>query len=156
MNNPPVWALIWLVFAVLTAGGEILTVGTFFLLPFAAGALAASIASLFGAPLLWSWIIFLVVSFVSFLAIKPFAKYFDRKVPDAKGLGANRMIDSTGIVIEAIPDKTGQAGLVKVGANTWRAESATSDEIPEGATVTVKSIKGTRLIVVPETNETEI
>ena len=40
MDSPAVWAFIWLAVAATFGVGEILVAGTFFLLPFAAGALA--------------------------------------------------------------------------------------------------------------------
>lgn len=71
MSDSAVWAAIWLATAAAFGIGEILIAGSFFLLPFAVGALAASIVSVIGAPVLASWATFLVVSVISFLGLRP-------------------------------------------------------------------------------------
>ena len=58
------------------AFGEVLTAG-FFMLPFAAGALAASVAAFAGAGIAVQWILFLVVSIVGAVALIPLRRRLD-------------------------------------------------------------------------------
>ncbi len=148
MDDPTLWAGIWLAVAITFAGAEIMIAGSFFLLPFAAGAVAASVASLFTAPLVASWAVFLVVSFIAFLALRPLSKRLALKNPEVEGVGANRLIGSAASVINAIPSDPSKTGRVKIGSEEWIA-NADGMEVPAGTEVTVVEIRGTQAIVQP-------
>ncbi|MEL7156125.1 MAG: NfeD family protein, partial [Actinomycetota bacterium] len=81
MDNPALWAVIWLAVMVGLGIGELTMVGSFFLLPFAVGALLAAIVSLLGAGVAISFPVFLVASFVAFLGMRPLAKRLDANAP---------------------------------------------------------------------------
>lgn len=149
MDNPAVWAVIWLA---VTAGfglGELSMAGSFFLLPFALGALVAAIVSLVGAPVIVSFPLFLAVSFGAFLGLRPVAKRLDAATPDVAGIGANRLVGVTGSVIEEIPPGPAESGMVKVGAEEWRADAAADVGLPVGLKIRVLEVRGTRLMVEP-------
>ncbi|MCP3987592.1 MAG: NfeD family protein [Actinomycetia bacterium] len=149
MDNPTVWAVIWLA---LTAGfgvGELLMAGTFFLLPFALGALVAAIVSLLGAPLIVSFPVFLVSSLGAFFGMRPLAKRLEASTPEVAGIGANRLLGVAGTVIEAITAMDGQGGMVKIGTEEWKADSAAEFGLPVGMTIRVLEVRGTRLVVEP-------
>jgi membrane protein implicated in regulation of membrane protease activity len=147
MDNPAVWAGIYLAVAAIFGLGEISMAGSFFLLPFAIGALVASIVSLLGAPLLLSFPVFLVVSFVVFLGFRPLARRLDADTPDVAGIGANRLLGVSGSVVEAIPPTAGEAGMVRVDAEVWKADTATGAGLDVGTSVRVLEVRGTRLVV---------
>jgi membrane protein implicated in regulation of membrane protease activity len=65
--------VIWLIVAVALGVGEVLTL-SFFLGPFAIGALVASVISAAGAGILLSAIAFLVVSVLTLLLLRPVAR----------------------------------------------------------------------------------
>lgn len=148
MDDPTLWAGIWLAVAITFAGAEIMIAGSFFLLPFAGGAVAAAVASLFAAPVVVSWAVFLVVSFIAFLALRPLSKRLALKDPDVGGVGANRLIGSSASVIATIPSDRSKTGRVRIGREEWVANTE-GVEIPEGAEVTVVEIRGTQAIVQP-------
>lgn len=150
MDNPAVWVVIWLT---ITAGfgiGELSMAGSFFLLPFAAGSLVAAIVSLIGAPLVVSFPLFLAVSFVAFLGLRPVAKRLDAATPDVAGIGSNRLVGVTGSVIEEIPSgPAATTGMVRVGSEEWRADTVNDLGLPVGAKIRVIEVRGTRLLVEP-------
>lgn len=61
MESPDTWRWIWLVATALFAAGEIITTG-FFLLPFAVGALVATLLAFAGVSVAIQWITFVAVS----------------------------------------------------------------------------------------------
>ncbi len=147
MSDSAIWAAIWLATAAAFGIGEILIAGSFFLLPFAVGALAASIVSVIGAHVLISWSTFLVVSVASFLGLRPLARRLDAAAPDVSGIGANRLVGATGTVLMPISATSGEAGMVKVGTEEWRADSRPGEAIAAGSEVRVVEVQGTRLVV---------
>ena len=147
MDDPMLWAGIWLAVAIVFAGAEIMIAGTFFLLPFAAGAVVAAVASLFGAPVVASWGVFLIISFISFLAMRPLSNRL-AQTPEVKGVGANRLIGSKATVIEAIPADASGSGRIKLGGEQWVA-NAEGVAVAEGTEVTILEIRGTQAIVRP-------
>jgi membrane protein implicated in regulation of membrane protease activity len=149
MDNPALWAGIFLAVAVGFGIGEIVLASSFFLLPFAIGALVASIVSLMGAGPVISFPLFLIVSFCVFLGFRPLAKRLDADTPDVAGIGANRLIGVTGSVTEAIPPNPGEAGMVRIGGEDWRADAADDLALPVGLRVRVLEVRGTRLVVEP-------
>ena len=149
MDNPAIWAGIFLAISAGFGIGEITMAGSFFLLPFAIGALVAAILSLLSAPLIVTFPAFLIVSFVVFLGFRPLAKRLDADTPDVAGIGANRLVGVVGSVIEAIPSTPGDAGMVKVGAEEWKADAADEIALPVGSKIRVVEVVGTRLVVEP-------
>jgi membrane protein implicated in regulation of membrane protease activity len=149
MDNPDVWAAIFLAVAVGFGIGEIVLASSFFLLPFAVGAMAGSIVSLMGAGPTVSFPLFLIVSLGVFLGFRPLARRLDADTPDVAGIGSNRLIGVTGSVIETIPPNPGAAGMVRIGGEDWRADAADDLELPVGSRVRVVEIRGTRLVVEP-------
>lgn len=150
MDDPGLWAVIWLAMMVTLGVAELAMAGTFFLAPFALGALLAGIASLLGAGPAISFPLFLVSSFVGFLAMRPLARRLDANAPDVAGIGANRLVGVTGSVIEAIPAGAEDAGTVKVGAEEWKANTSGGTPLGVGQKIRVLDVRGTRLVVEPE------
>jgi membrane protein implicated in regulation of membrane protease activity len=144
------WRWIWLIAAVAFGAGEIALAGTFFLAPFAIGAAVAALLAFLDVGLGPQWIAFVAISAASLAALRPLARRLDAEGP-VTGVGSHRQIGQHARVVEAI-DPSADAGTVMLGAERWRAESATGSPIPEGATVTVTEVRGTRVIVAPATD----
>lgn len=135
--------LIWLGLLILFAIGEAVTVGLTSIW-FAAGALAALLCALLGGPLWLQVTLFIVVSALSLLAIRPVAqKYFNSKVEPTN---ADRVIGTEAMVTEAIDNLQG-TGAVRIGGIVWSARSAAEESIPVGTLVRVLRIEGVKVFV---------
>lgn len=147
MDTPEQWRWIWLVAACVFAVGEMASPGSFFLLPFAAGALVAAVLAFADIGLTAEWIAFLGISVATLAALRPVARRLDMAGHD-HGVGAQRLLGRTATVLQEIPG-AGELGLVRVDREEWRAESLDGSPIPPGAAVKVAEIQGTRVIVSP-------
>ena len=145
-SSPETWRWIWLVAAAALTIGEITVAGSFFLLPFAVGALAAAVLAFAGAPVAVEWLLFVVVSAAAVGVMRPLARRLDRG-PQSR-IGANRWVGSEGVVLRDIPAGPGATGIVRIDREEWRAESLTGHSIPAGSTALVSRVDGTRLVVV--------
>lgn len=141
------WQWIWLIAAVAFVVGEIAVAGSFFLLPFGAGAAVAALASFAGAPVGVGWLAFVAVSGASAAALRPLARRLDT-TGSPQAIGANRWVGRQATVLQAIPAGHGATGLIRLDREEWRAESLTGTPIPVGSTVLVSRVDGTRLVVV--------
>jgi len=137
-----IW-LMWLILAAILLIGEIFTAG-FFLFWFSIGAAAAGIAALLHANEVVQLLVFVVVSGVLFATGRKFANRVTKKQPP--GIGADRFTDGTGIVQEEI-NKLANTGKIRLGQESWRAESENGEIVPVGTSVRVTRIDGTRAIV---------
>lgn len=139
------WTGVWFVAAALLAVGEMLTAG-FFLLPFAAGAVAAGVLALTGIGVAVQLITFVVISLLSLYLLQRFAR------KDVHGellpVGAARYIGASALVTETINRVRGE-GMVRMGTEKWRATTDQDVEIPVGTEVRVIEVRGARLVVEP-------
>ncbi|MEM9653188.1 MAG: NfeD family protein [Actinomycetota bacterium] len=156
MEESAIWAAIWVAAAATFGIGEMLLAGSFFLLPFAAGAVSAALVSLLGLHFLVSWATFLVVSVVAFIGMRPFANRLVDASPEIAGVGANRLMGADGVVMAPISATPGDAGLVKVGSEEWRADTRPGVALSAGSKVRVVEVQGTRLVVEPIALEDDI
>ncbi|HEY8546006.1 MAG TPA: NfeD family protein [Acidimicrobiales bacterium] len=147
MNSPEGWRWVWLIAAAFFTIGEMATPGSFFLFPFAVGALAAAALAFGDVGLSGEWIAFVAVSIAALAGLRPLARRLDLE-GDGHGVGARRLIGQNATVLDAIPGR-GELGLVRVHREEWRAESFDGSPIPSGAVVRVAEIEGTRVIVLP-------
>lgn len=149
MESSTLWAILWLVAAAGFGFGELLITGTIFLLPLAAGAVAASVASFAGVSLLLSLLVFVVVSGAGFYLMKPLINKLDIDLPNPKGFGANRLVGHHATVIRAIG--TGEStGQVKVGGEVWTAVTEDGNSLEAGAAVKILEVVGNRVVVEPD------
>lgn len=146
MDDPSTWMWIWLAGAVLFGLGEMVTAGSFFMLPFAGGAVAATLLAAFGVGLFAQWMVFIIVSAGVFAALRPLARRLDRDEP-SDGVGARRLIGESATVIEAIPAGNTDLGMVRVHREEWRAESLDGAPLAPGAHVRIVEVRGTRVVV---------
>ena len=113
---------------------------------FALGSLAAMIASICGGELWLQVALFVVVSAVFLLALRPLAKkYF---TPKLQKTNIDSVIAAQGLVLEEI-DNLSAKGRVKIGGIEWSARSTDDDIIPENTLVKVDRIEGVKVYVTP-------
>lgn len=109
----------WLIILVLFGIGEAVTVGLTSIW-FALGALGALIVSQLGLGFWPQITTFIVLSALSMLLVRPFAKKFLR--PGYSATNADRIIGATGLVTEEIDNLAGH-GLVNIAGQVWSARS---------------------------------
>ncbi len=134
------WLILFLVMLVL----EAVTLGLTSIW-FAAGTLAAMLLSFTRAGFLVQVIVCIAISVVLLILVRPWARErFNRR---RTRTNAQSLIDQDGVVMEEIDNLKAQ-GRATVNGQEWAARNVTEDEtIPVGATVTVREIRGVRLIV---------
>jgi membrane protein implicated in regulation of membrane protease activity len=137
--------VIWLIAAVALAVGEILNL-SFFLFPFAIGALGAAVVSLAGAGTPAALAAFAVLTAVSFAVVRPIAKRHVR-MPAQLRTGTAALVGKTAVVLEPIDNDAGQ-GTVRLDGETWTARSYDEDQtFAAGTRVHVMEIKGATALV---------
>jgi membrane protein implicated in regulation of membrane protease activity len=133
----------WLIAAVILAAGETATMG-FFLAPFAAGALVATVLSLAGAGTAICLVAAIVVSVVLLFALRPLARSH-RRLPPQLRTGTARLVGSEAVVLQRT-DQDG--GAIKLDGEQWSARAFAADEVFEpGARVQVIEIRGATALV---------
>ena len=141
------WVL-WLIAAVVLGIGEIATMG-FFLAPFAAGALVASLTSAAGAGTAINLIVFLVISVLALGALRPLARSH-RRQPALSRTGTAALVGQHAMVLERIANNEG-VGCVRLDGEVWTARAYDEDEVIEqGRRVHVVEIRGATALVSEE------
>lgn len=137
--------IIWLVLLILFAASEAVTVGLTSIW-FAAGALVALIAALLGGAIWIQLTLFLAVSLLCLLAVRPLAKRHvnDKVVPT----NADRAIGAEALVTEDIDNVHGKGAVIIRGV-TWSARSEDGGAIAAGTMVRVLRIEGVKVFVEP-------
>ncbi len=148
MDSPEQWRWVWIIGTAVFAVGEMLTPGSFFLAPFAVGALVAAILAFAGVSVAVEWVVFLAVSIATLAALRPLARRLDRDALD-HGVGARRLVGNRATVLRDIPGDT-ELGMVRIDREEWRAQSTDGAPIAAGTTVRVADVQGTRVIVAIE------
>lgn len=139
------WVL-WLVVAVVFGIGEVLTTG-FFLAPFAIGALIATVVSAAGAGFVVAGLVFLVISTVALVALRPIAKRHMR-LPAQLRTGTAAFVGRHATVLEQVSES---GGCVRLDGEVWTARPYDEDEVIEpGQRVHVMEIRGATALVTSE------
>jgi len=137
-----IWFGLLLVFLVVEAACPIHLVSIWF----AAGSLAAIIASYLGAAVWLQILLFLLVSCTLVVLLWPFIKKFLN--PHLAKTNVDAVIGSEGYVTADI-DNVSATGQVKLGAMEWSARSTSGNLIPKGTKVRVDQIEGVKAFVSP-------
>ncbi len=138
------WIYIWLGIIVLSLAVEAMT-PQLVSLWFALGGLCSMIlATVLPEDMLIQSLVFVVVSGLSLLLLRPLVKKSMETRRTATN--ADRVVGMIGLVVEAIDNITA-LGVVQVGGKTWTARSETDAPIAKGARVEVLRIDGVKLIV---------
>ncbi len=135
--------VVWLVLVVLLVIGEMATVGLTFIW-FALGALAAAITAALSAALLVQWIVFLAVSALTLILVRPAAKKaFQNRISPTN---ADRIIGQVAQVTERI-DNSAASGRVSIAGQSWSARSEHDVVISVGTQVKILRIEGVKVYV---------
>jgi membrane protein implicated in regulation of membrane protease activity len=136
----------WIIAAIVLAVGEMLTL-SFFLAPFAGGALLAAIVDAAGGGVVLSWGIFIVASLLLLLVVRPIARSH-RKMPAQLRTGTAALIGRRGVVVERI-DNHEAVGAIRIdNGEVWTARTYDDDETYDvGTRVEVVEIKGATALV---------
>jgi membrane protein implicated in regulation of membrane protease activity len=145
MDSPEDWRWVWIIATAVFAIGELTSPGSFFMLPFAIGALVATVLAFLGVDIVIEWLVFVGVSLAVLAALRPVAHRLNRSVDDT-GVGSRRLLGQAAVVLREIPPG-GDVGLVRVDREEWRAQSTDGSAIPIGTAVRVADVQGTRVIV---------
>jgi membrane protein implicated in regulation of membrane protease activity len=141
--------LIWLGLLLVFGVAEAVSVGLTSIW-FAAGAFAALAAALVGGPVWLQVALFLVVSVLCLIAVRPLAKKYLN--PVLQPTNADRVLGTEARVTQEIDNLRGQ-GQVTVGSMPWTARSEDGSPIPAGALVRVLRIEGVKVYVEPVKEE---
>ena len=120
---------------------------------FAGGSLAALIAAALGAPLWLQVVLFLAVSAVLLLTLRPFARKLTRGRDYATNVDSN--IGKLAVVVEPIDNLRG-TGRVMIGPVDWTARSEDGSVIAEGEKVRVLRVEGVKVCVERENVAAEV
>src|SRR4051812_40929290 len=112
----PAW-LLWTLFAIALAVGEIFTPGLFFLGPVAFAAVASAVVAAVGGGWVVSLLVFVAGSIASVGVLRPIARAHIR-LPPALRTGSAALVGERAVVVERV-DRTG--GRVKIGGEVWSA-----------------------------------
>ena len=135
--------VVWILVAVAFAVGEIVSL-SFFLAPFAAGALAAAAVDAAGVQEAGSIAVFLVVSLLSLALVRPIAKRHLQTPPGLR-TGTAALVGQSALALEEVST---DAGSVKLDGEVWTARTYVDDEvIPAGTRVHVVEIRGATALV---------
>lgn len=137
------WFWIWIILAAVLFVIEMLTL-SFFILPFAVGGLAAAITNAIGLDLVWQVVIFIAVSAISLVALRPLARRLTRKGADVK-VGAERLVGMRGKVVEG-ESQTGEFRVI-VGGEPWNAVTEEGTKLTPETAVEVLAVNSNTLIV---------
>ena len=138
-----VYQIVWLALLIIFAVAEAATVGLTSVW-FAIGSLGALVCALAGGNIWLQLGIFIVLSLVCLVALRPLAKkYLNNRVEPTN---ADRVIGQEARVTQDIDNIQGN-GAVTIGGVTWTARSEHDTPIPAGAMVRVLRIEGVKVIV---------
>jgi membrane protein implicated in regulation of membrane protease activity len=137
--------LVWLIVACGFGAGEVLSGSSFYLAPFAVGAaLAAGADAAFDGAA--AWIVFVVASVATLLAVKPLVHHRLMSAPTLRTGGA-ALVGKRAVVLERIANNEG-VGRVRIESEVWTARSLDDENVIEpGTTVEVIDIKGATALV---------
>jgi membrane protein implicated in regulation of membrane protease activity len=135
--------LIWLIVFAVMLVLELFSMGLTTIW-FAVGSLVAALLGFFGAPFFVQIIVFVVVSILTMLGIRPLAvKYFNK---DREKTNVDTTIGKVVKVTKQICNVEDE-GEVVLNGMPWTARSESDEVIEVGEMVTVKAVKGVKLIV---------
>ena len=126
---------IWLIVAIILVIVEILTAG-FGVICFAIGAAFSALVSALGGSFTWQVVVFVVVSLLAFIFLRPVViRFLDKKSKDVK-TNADALVGRKGVVSECI-DAENHTGRVAIDGDDWKAVSENGEVIEKGANVEI-------------------
>ncbi len=137
--------LVWMIVACVFGGAEVVSGSSFYLAPFAVGALLAGGAdAAVGEPA--GWIVFISATVLTLLSVRPLVQHRLMSGPTLR-TGAAALVGKRAVVLERIDNHKG-VGRVRIDHDVWTARCYDDDQpIEPGATVQVVEIKGATAFV---------
>ena len=133
----------WIIIALATLGLEIITVGTLVSIWFSIGAVAAYLAALMELVFEVQLLVFLVVSVLAFITIRPLAKrFFSAK---QQPTNADRYIGQRVTVTERATDEKWGAAVIQ--GVRWSLREADGKTVEVGESVDIIALEGAKLLV---------
>ncbi|MBQ9475815.1 MAG: NfeD family protein [Bacteroidales bacterium] len=136
---------VWIVIALVCIILEIFTAG-FAVACFSAGALVAALGCALGLSLIWQVVIFAVVTFLTFMYVRPILIKLFFKKDSGQKTNADALIGRRGRVSVRIDPAKGE-GRVAIDGDDWKAVSEDGSTIEKGEEVEVKKIDSIILTV---------
>ena len=137
----------WLIAAIVLVIIEICTAG-FGALCFALGAAFSALVSGLGGSFTWQILVFVVVSLLTFIFLRPVVvRFLDKKSEDVK-TNAEAIIGRKGIVSERI-DASQHTGRVAIDGDDWKAVSEDGSVIEKGTDVEILKLDSIIVTVKP-------
>jgi membrane protein implicated in regulation of membrane protease activity len=137
----------WLIAAIVLVIVEICTAG-FGALCFALGAAFSALVSGLGGSFTWQILVFVVVSLLTFIFLRPVVvRFLDKKSKDVK-TNAEAIIGRKGIVSERI-DASQHTGRVAIDGDDWKAVSEDGSVIEKGTDVEIIKLDSIIVTVKP-------
>ena len=133
----------WLIIVAIMLVIEIFTMGLTTIW-FSLGAVAAAIAAGLGAPIWLQAVLFVVVSVLVMILVRPFAMKVINK--ERTKTNIDDLVGKKALVIEDIDNQRGQ-GKVRFQGMEWTARSADDTVLEIEETVVIKAISGVKLMV---------
>ena len=125
----------WLIAAIVLVILEIMTAG-FGVICFAIGAAFSALVSGLGGSLTWQVVVFVVVSMLAFIFLRPVViRFLDKKSKNVK-TNADALIGRKGVVSECI-DAEQHTGRVAIDGDDWKAISEDGSVIEKGTDVEI-------------------
>lgn len=125
----------WLIAAIVLVILEIMTAG-FGVICFAIGAAFAALVSGLGGTLTWQVVVFVVVSMLAFIFLRPVViRFLEKKSKNVK-TNADALVGRKGVVSECI-DAEQHTGRVAIDGDDWKAVSEDGSVIEKGADVEI-------------------
>ncbi|MGC9220403.1 MAG: NfeD family protein [Solirubrobacteraceae bacterium] len=137
--------LVWLIVACAFGAGEVMSGSSFYLAPFAIGALLGAGADA-GAGEPAGLVVFIAATVLTLLTVRPLVA---RRLTAGPGLrtGAAALVGKQAVVVERIDNHAG-VGRVRIDGEIWTARSLEEGTtIESGATVSVVEIRGATALV---------
>jgi membrane protein implicated in regulation of membrane protease activity len=135
--------MIWILIAVIFAAGEVASL-SFFLAPFAVGALLGAIADLAGLSEVAAILIFLISSGLLLGFVRPIARRHMYAAPSIR-TGTAALVGKTAVVTKQVDEVD---GTVKLDGEMWTARTYVEGEVIEvGHKVHVVEIRGATALV---------
>jgi membrane protein implicated in regulation of membrane protease activity len=135
--------MIWILIAVLFAAGEVASL-SFFLAPFAVGALLGAVADLAGLSTVAAVLVFLISSGLLLGFVRPIARRHMRTPPQIR-TGTAALVGKTALVTKQVNDS---GGTVKLDGELWTARTYVEGDVIEvGHKVHVVEIRGATALV---------
>jgi membrane protein implicated in regulation of membrane protease activity len=135
--------MIWILIAVLFAAGEVASL-SFFLAPFAVGALLGAVADLAGLSTVAAVLVFLVSSGLLLGFVRPIARRHMYTAPQIR-TGTAALVGKTALVTQQVDER---GGSVKLDGELWTARAYVEGDVIEvGRKVHVVEIRGATALV---------